>query len=130
VPKFTVIIGGSFGAGNYGMCGRAFDPRFVWMWPNARISVMGGEQAANVLAQVRRDALEKAGKPWSAGEEQAFRAPIIDQYTKQGSAYYASARLWDDGVIDPMDTRNVLALGLSAACNAPIEKTTFGVFRM
>jgi 3-methylcrotonyl-CoA carboxylase beta subunit len=130
VPKFTVIIGGSFGAGNYGMCGRAFDPRFVWMWPNARISVMGGEQAANVLAQVRRDALEKTGKPWSTEEEQAFKEPILDQYAKQGSAYYASARLWDDGVIDPLDTRAVLTLGLSAALNAPIEKTTFGVFRM
>jgi 3-methylcrotonyl-CoA carboxylase beta subunit len=130
VPKFTVIIGGSFGAGNYGMCGRAFDPRFVWMWPNARISVMGGEQAADVLAQVRRDALEKTGRTWDTEEEQAFRAPIVDQYTKQGSAYYASAHLWDDGVIDPLDTRKVLALGLSAALNAPIEKTTFGVFRM
>jgi 3-methylcrotonyl-CoA carboxylase beta subunit len=130
VPKFTVIIGGSFGAGNYGMCGRAFDPRFVWMWPNARISVMGGEQAANVLAQVRRDAFEKNGKTWSAEEELAFKAPILEQYARQGSAYYASARLWDDGVIDPLTTRNVLALGLSAALNAPIEKTTFGVFRM
>jgi 3-methylcrotonyl-CoA carboxylase beta subunit len=130
VPKFTVIIGGSFGAGNYGMCGRAFDPRFVWMWPNARISVMGGEQAANVLAQVKRDALEKSGKAWSADDERAFKAPILEQYAKQGSAYYASARLWDDGVIDPLQTRNVLALGLSAALNAPIEKTTFGVFRM
>jgi 3-methylcrotonyl-CoA carboxylase beta subunit len=130
VPKFTVIIGGSFGAGNYGMCGRAFDPRFVWMWPNARISVMGGEQAANVLAQVRRDALEKSGKTWSADDEQAFKTPILEQYAKQGNAYYASARLWDDGVIDPLATRNVLALGLSAALNAPIEKTTFGVFRM
>ncbi len=130
VPKFTIIIGGSFGAGNYGMCGRAFDPRFVWMWPNARISVMGGEQAANVLAQVKRDALEKSGRAWSAGDENAFKAPILEQYAKQGNAYYASARLWDDGVIDPLDTRKVLALGLSAALNAPIEKTTFGVFRM
>ena len=130
VPKFTVIVGGSFGAGNYGMCGRAFDPRFVWMWPNARISVMGGEQAAGVLAQVRRDALEKTGKTWSAEDEQAFKTPILEQYAQQGSAYYASARLWDDGVIDPLETRNVLALGLSAALNAPIEKTTFGVFRM
>ena len=130
VPKFTVIVGGSFGAGNYGMCGRAFDPRFVWMWPNARISVMGGEQAAGVLAQVRRDALEKNGKTWSAEDEQAFKTPILEQYAQQGSAYYASARLWDDGVIDPLETRNVLALGLSAALNAPIEKTTFGVFRM
>ena len=130
VPKLTVIIGGSFGAGNYGMCGRAFDPRFVWMWPNARISVMGGEQAAGVLAQVKRDALDKAGKAWSADDERAFRAPILEQYARQGSAYYASARLWDDGVIDPLDTRQVLTLGLSAALNAPIEKTTFGVFRM
>ena len=130
VPKFTVIVGGSFGAGNYGMCGRAFDPRFVWMWPNARISVMGGEQAANVLAQVKRDALEKSGKAWSADDERAFKAPILEQYAKQGSAYYASARLWDDGVIDPLDTRRMLLLGLSAALNAPIEKTAFGVFRM
>jgi len=130
VPKLTVIVGGSFGAGNYGMCGRAFDPRFVWMWPNARISVMGGEQAANVLAQVKRDALEKAGQTWSAGDENDFKAPILEQYAQQGSAYYASARLWDDGVIDPLDTRKVLALGLSAALNAPVEKTTFGVFRM
>ena len=130
VPKFTVIIGGSFGAGNYGMCGRAFDPRFVWMWPSARISVMGGEQAANVLAQVKRDALKKNGQAWSADEENAFKAPVLEQYARQGSAYYASARLWDDGVIDPLDTRQVLALGLSAALNAPIEKTTFGVFRM
>jgi 3-methylcrotonyl-CoA carboxylase beta subunit len=130
VPKFTVIIGGSFGAGNYGMCGRAFDPRFIWMWPNARISVMGGEQAANVLAQVKRDALEKTGQPWSAEEEAAFKTPILEQYAKQGNAYYATARLWDDGLIDPLDTRKVLALGLSAALNAPIGKTTFGVFRM
>jgi len=130
VPKLTVIVGGSFGAGNYGMCGRAFDPRFVWMWPNARISVMGGEQAANVLAQVKRDALEKAGQTWSAGDENDFKAPILEQYAQQGSAYYASARLWDDGVIDPLDTRKVLTLGLSAALNAPVEKTTFGVFRM
>jgi 3-methylcrotonyl-CoA carboxylase beta subunit len=130
VPKLTVIVGGSFGAGNYGMCGRAFDPRFIWMWPNARISVMGGEQAANVLAQVKRDALEKAGQTWSAGDENDFKAPILEQYAQQGSAYYASARLWDDGVIDPLDTRKVLALGLSAALNAPVEKTTFGVFRM
>ncbi len=130
VPKFTVIIGGSFGAGNYGMCGRAFSPRFLWMWPNARISVMGGEQAANVLAQVKREALEKNGKSWSEDEERAFKAPIIEQYAQQSGAYYASARLWDDGVIDPLDTRNMLALGLSASLNAPIEKTTFGVFRM
>ncbi len=130
VPKFTVIIGGSFGAGNYGMCGRAYGPRFLWMWPNARIAVMGGEQAAGVLAQVRRDALEKSGQPWGADEEREFRAPLLEQYERQSSAYYASARLWDDGVIDPLETRTVLALGLSAALNAPIEKTTFGVFRM
>jgi len=130
VPKFTVIIGGSFGAGNYGMCGRAFGPRFLWMWPNARISVMGGEQAASVLATVRRDNLEAAGKAWSAAEEDAFKKPIRDQYETQGHPYYASARLWDDGIIDPAETRNVLGLGLSAAANAPIEETRFGVFRM
>ncbi|HEX4986931.1 MAG TPA: carboxyl transferase domain-containing protein [Burkholderiales bacterium] len=130
VPKLTVIIGGSFGAGNYGMCGRAYSPRFLWMWPNARISVMGGEQAASVLAQVKRDGFEKAGKTWSREEEEAFKAPIRAQYETQGHPYYASARLWDDGVIDPADTRLVLGLGLSAALNAPIEKTRFGVFRM
>jgi 3-methylcrotonyl-CoA carboxylase beta subunit len=130
VPKFTVIIGGSFGAGNYGMCGRAFGPRFLWTWPNARIAVMGGEQAAHVLAQVRRDALEAAGRPWSADEEAAFRAPITDQYAKQSSAWYASARIWDDGVIDPLDTRATLSHALSISLNAPIEKTAFGVFRM
>ncbi|MBI3917536.1 MAG: methylcrotonoyl-CoA carboxylase [Betaproteobacteria bacterium] len=130
VPKFTVIIGGSYGAGNYGMCGRAFDPRFGWMWPNARISVMGGEQAANVLAQVRRKALEKSGAAWSEEEERAFKAPLLEQYERQSSAYYASARLWDDGVIDPCDTRTMLALGLAASLNAPVEKSTFGVFRM
>ncbi|MCM0021174.1 MAG: methylcrotonoyl-CoA carboxylase [Tagaea sp.] len=130
VPKFTVIVGGSFGAGNYGMCGRAFGPRFLWMWPNARISVMGGEQAASVLATVRRDNLEAAGKSWSAEEEAAFKAPIRAQYEHQGHPYYASARLWDDGVIDPAQTRMVLGLGLSAASNAPIEPTKFGVFRM
>jgi 3-methylcrotonyl-CoA carboxylase beta subunit len=130
VPKFTVIIGGSFGAGNYGMCGRAYSPRFLWMWPNARISVMGGEQAASVLATVRRDNLEAAGKSWSAEEEEAFKAPIRQQYERQGHPYYSSARLWDDGVIAPADTRLVLALGLSAALNAPIERTQFGVFRM
>jgi 3-methylcrotonyl-CoA carboxylase beta subunit len=130
VPKFTVIIGGSFGAGNYGMCGRAYGPRFLWMWPNARISVMGGEQAASVLATVRRDNLEAAGKAWSAEEEEKFKAPIRQQYESQGHPYYSSARLWDDGIIDPADTRTVLALGLSAALNAPIEKTQFGVFRM
>jgi 3-methylcrotonyl-CoA carboxylase beta subunit len=130
VPKFTIVIGGSFGAGNYGMCGRAYSPRFLWMWPNARISVMGGEQAAAVLAQVRRDSLEAQGKSWSAQEEAAFKAPIRAQYEKQGHPYYASARLWDDGIIDPADTRMVLALGLSASLNAPIERTPFGVFRM
>jgi 3-methylcrotonyl-CoA carboxylase beta subunit len=130
VPKFTVIVGGSFGAGNYGMCGRAYSPRFLWMWPNARISVMGGEQAASVLATVRRDNLEAAGKTWSAEDEEKFKAPIRQQYETQGHPYYSSARLWDDGVIDPADTRRVLALGLSAALNAAIEKTEFGVFRM
>jgi 3-methylcrotonyl-CoA carboxylase beta subunit len=130
VPKFTVIVGGSFGAGNYGMCGRAFGPRFLWMWPNARISVMGGEQAASVLATVRRDNIEAAGKTWSADEEAAFKSPIRAQYEHQGHPYYASARLWDDGVIDPAQTRMVLGLGLSAASNAPIEPTKFGVFRM
>jgi len=130
VPKFTVIIGGSFGAGNYGMCGRAFGPRFLWMWPNARIAVMGGEQATGVLAQIKRDALEKSGASWSADDEREFRAPILEQYERQSSAYYASARLWDDGVIDPLDTRRVLTLGLSVSLNAPIEKTVFGVFRM
>ncbi len=130
VPKFTVIIGGSFGAGNYGMCGRAYSPRFLWMWPNARISVMGGEQAASVLATVRRDGIEAKGGQWSAQEEEAFKAPIRQQYEDQGHPYYATARLWDDGIIDPADTRRVLALGLAAAQNAPIEDVKFGVFRM
>ena len=130
VPKFTVIIGGSYGAGNYGMCGRAYEPRFLWMWPNARISVMGGEQAANVLATVKRDGIEAKGGQWSAEEEAGFKTPIRDTYEAQGHPYYASARLWDDGVIDPADTRRVLGLGLSAALNAPIEPTKFGVFRM
>jgi 3-methylcrotonyl-CoA carboxylase beta subunit len=130
VPKFTVIIGGSFGAGNYGMCGRAYSPRFLWMWPNARISVMGGEQAASVLATVKRDGIEAKGGQWSADEEEAFKAPIRKQYEEQGHPYYASARLWDDGVIDPTDTRRVLALGLSASLNAPIPETQFGVFRI
>ncbi|VVE86501.1 carboxyl transferase domain-containing protein [Pandoraea bronchicola] len=130
VPKFTVIIGGSFGAGNYGMCGRAYSPRFLWMWPNARISVMGGEQAASVLATVKRDGIEAKGGQWSAGEEDAFKQPIRDQYERQGHPYYASARLWDDGVIDPADTRTVLGLGLSASLNAPIPETRFGLFRM
>ncbi|MBK6746427.1 carboxyl transferase domain-containing protein [Ottowia sp.] len=130
VPKFTVIIGGSFGAGNYGMCGRAYSPRFLWMWPNARISVMGGEQAASVLATVKRDGIEGKGGAWSAEEEEAFKAPIRQQYEEQGHPYYATARLWDDGIIDPADTRRVLALGLSAAQNAPVEDVKFGVFRM
>jgi 3-methylcrotonyl-CoA carboxylase beta subunit len=130
VPKFTVIIGGSFGAGNYGMCGRAYGPRFLWMWPNARISVMGGEQAASVLATVKRDGIEAKGGTWSEAEEEAFKAPIRAQYESQGHPYYASARLWDDGVIDPVDTRMCLALGLSAALNAPIPEAKFGVFRM
>ena len=130
VPKFTVIIGGSFGAGNYAMCGRAYQPRFLWTWPNARISVMGGEQAASVLATVRRDALEARGETWPAEEEEAFKAPIRDQYESQGHPYYATARLWDDGVIDPIDTRRVLGLALAAAANAPVEQGRFGVFRM
>lgn len=130
VPKFTILIGGSFGAGNYGMCGRAFGPRLLFLWPNARISVMGGEQAASVLATVRRDGIEAKGGSWSAQEEEAFKAPIRDQYETEGHPYYATARLWDDGIIMPADTRRVLALGLSAALNAPIEDTRFGVFRM
>ena len=130
VPKFTVLIGGSFGAGNYGMCGRAFGPRMLWMWPNSRISVMGGEQAASVLAQVKRDALEAGGEKGSVEDEENFKAPIREQYESQGHPYYASARLWDDGIIKPSDTRMVLGLGLSAAMNAPIVKTNYGIFRM
>ncbi len=130
VPKFTVIIGGSFGAGNYGMCGRGFSPRMLWMWPNARISVMGGEQAASVLATVRRDGIESKGGIWSADEEAAFKAPIREQYEIQGHPYYASARLWDDGVIDPKDTRKILSLAISASLNSPIPETKFGLFRM
>ncbi len=130
VPKFTVIVGGSFGAGNYGMCGRAYAPRFLWTWPNSRISVMGGEQAANVLATVRRDSIEAKGGTWSADDEAAFKAPIRDQYETQGNPYYATARLWDDGVIDPRDTRMCLALGLALANQQPIPETRFGVFRM
>ena len=130
VPKFTIIIGGSFGAGNYGMCGRAYSPRFLWMWPNARISVMGGEQAASVLATVKRDGIEGKGGQWSMEEEEAFKAPIKQQYEDQGHPYYATARIWDDGIIDPADTRRVLALGLSASLNAPIPETKFGLFRM
>ena len=130
VPKFTVIIGGSYGAGNYGMCGRAFNPRFLWMWPNARISVMGGEQAATVLATVRRDGIEAKGGTWSAEDEEAFKAPIRAQYEHEGHPYFASARLWDDGIIDPADTRRTLAMGISVALNRPIGRTRFGVFRM
>jgi 3-methylcrotonyl-CoA carboxylase beta subunit/propionyl-CoA carboxylase len=130
VPKFTVIIGGSFGAGNYGMCGRAYEPRFLWMWPNARISVMGGEQAAGVLTSVKREQLARGGKTLSADEEEAIRRPILDKYEHEGSPYFSTARLWDDGVLDPVDTRNALALGLSAAFNAPIPAPKFGVFRM
>ena len=130
VPKFTVIIGGSFGAGNYGMCGRAYQPRQLWMWPNARISVMGGEQAASVLAQVKQEQRERRGKPMSDGEVQALKAPILAKYEEEGSPYYSTARLWDDGIIPPADTRAVLGLGLSTALNAPIPETRFGVFRM
>ncbi len=130
VPKLTLVIGGSFGAGNYGMCGRAYSPRMLFMWPNARVSVMGGEQAAAVLSQVRRDGIEARGGSWSSDEEEAFKAPIREQYEHQGHPYYASARIWDDGIIDPIDTRKVLGLSLSATLNAPIEKTSFGVFRM
>ena len=130
VPKVTMLIGGSFGAGNYGMCGRAYSPRFLWMWPNARISVMGGEQAASVLATVRRDGVEARGGSWSADDEAAFKAPIRAQYDHQGHPYYATARLWDDGIVDPAQTRRVLGLSLSAALNAPIEPTRFGLFRM
>ncbi|BAP41964.1 propionyl-CoA carboxylase [Pseudomonas sp. StFLB209] len=130
VPKFTVIIGGSFGAGNYGMCGRAFDPRFLWMWPNARIGVMGAQQAAGVLVQVKREQAERAGQAFSDADEQQLRQPIVEQYERQAAATYSSARLWDDGVIDPAQTREVLALAISASLNAPIEATRFGVFRM
>jgi 3-methylcrotonyl-CoA carboxylase beta subunit len=130
VPKLTVILGGSFGAGNYGMCGRAFNPRFLWTWPNARISVMGGEQAASVLATVKRDGIEARGGKWSAQEEEGFKAPIREQYERQGHPYYATARLWDDGVIDPADTRRVLGLALEVVRRAPLEETRFGVFRM
>ncbi len=130
VPKFTVVIGGSFGAGNYGMCGRAYDPRFLWMWPNARISVMGGEQAASVLATVKRDGIESRGGEWSAEEEESFKEPIRDQYEHQGSPYYSTARLWDDGIIDPLDTRRVLGMGLAAAAHAPVPPPSYGIFRM
>ncbi|HEV7626615.1 MAG TPA: carboxyl transferase domain-containing protein, partial [Streptomyces sp.] len=135
VPKLTVVIGGSYGAGNYSMCGRAYSPRFLWMWPNAKISVMGGEQAAAVLATVKRDQLEARGEEWSADEEAEFRAPVRSQYEEQGNAYYATARLWDDGVIDPLETRTVLGLALTACANAPLPRkdsaeSGFGVFRM
>lgn len=130
VPKFTVVIGGSFGAGNYGMCGRAYEPRFLWMWPNARISVMGGEQAASVLATVRRDGIEAKGGTWSAEEEEAFRQPIREQYEAQGSPYYSTARLWDDGIIDPADTRRVLGLSLAAASHSALPEPRYGIFRM
>ena len=130
VPKYTIIIGGSFGAGNYGMCGRAYSPRFVWMWPNARIGVMGGEQAASVLATVKRDGIEAKGGAWSKDEEQAFKQPLLDQFEHQSHPYYASARLWDDGIINPVDTRRVLGLALSAGLNQPIPDSQFGVFRM
>ncbi len=130
VPKFTVIIGGSYGAGNYGMCGRAFNPRFLWMWPNARICVMGPEQASSVLATVKREQIEKAGKTWTAEEEEAFKTPVRDKLASEAHPYFASARLWDDGVIDPADTRRVLGLAISAALNKPVEATKFGVFRM
>ncbi|KAF9167278.1 Methylcrotonoyl-CoA carboxylase beta chain, mitochondrial [Actinomortierella ambigua] len=130
VPKLTVILGGSFGAGNYGMCGRAYSPRFMWMWPNARISVMGGEQAAGVLSQVKRDGMKKKGQDWDPKDEEAFKKPIVELYEKEGHPYFSSARLWDDGVINPEDTRAVLGMGLSAALNAPIQDTKFGVFRM
>ncbi len=130
VPKLTVVIGGSFGAGNYSMCGRAYGPRFLWMWPNARISVMGGEQAASVLAAIRREQIEARGEKWAGEEEEAFKAPLRAQYDEQGSPYYSTARLWDDGVIDPLDTRRVVSLGLSAAANAPLDDVGYGVFRM
>jgi 3-methylcrotonyl-CoA carboxylase beta subunit len=130
VPKLTVVIGGSFGAGNYSMCGRAYSPRFLWMWPNARVSVMGGEQAASVLATIRRQRMEAAGEPVDTEAEEAFKEPIRRQYEEQGSPYYATARLWDDGVIDPLDTRRVVALALAAAANAPLDDVGYGVFRM
>jgi acetyl-CoA carboxylase carboxyltransferase component len=130
VPKFTVIVGGSFGAGNYGMCGRAYEPRLLWMWPNARISVMGAQQAASVLTTVKREQLIREGKTLSDADDAAIRQPILDKYETEGSPYYSTARLWDDGILDPVDTRQMLALGLSAAFNAPIPAAKFGVFRM
>ena len=130
VPKITLVLGGSYGAGNYGMCGRAYSPRFLFTWPNARISVMGGEQAASVLATVKRDNIEAGGGVWSEVEEEGFKNPIREQYEEEGNPYYATARLWDDGIIAPNETRRVLALAFSAALNAPVEETRFGVFRM
>ena len=130
VPKFTILIGGSFGAGNYGMCGRAFGPRFLFSWPNSRISVMGGEQAASVLATIRRDALEARGESWSVESEEAYKSPVRQRYEIEGDPYHATARLWDDGIIDPIHTRDVLGLSIGAALNAPISETRFGVFRM
>ena len=130
VPRLTVIIGGSFGAGNYAMCGRAYDPRFLWTWPNARVSVMGGEQAASVLSSVKRDSMEARGEQWSESEEDEFRKPILDQYETQGNPYYGTSRLWDDGIIDPRDTRDVLGLAISTSLNAPMPETNFGIFRM
>ena len=130
VPKLTVVIGGSYGAGNYSMCGRAYSPRFLWMWPNARISVMGGEQAASVLATVRADQLDASGRPWSPEDAEAFKAPIRAQYEHQGNPYYSTARLWDDGIIDPADTRTVLGLALGICAQAPLEPISYGVFRM
>jgi 3-methylcrotonyl-CoA carboxylase beta subunit/propionyl-CoA carboxylase len=130
VPKFTVVIGGSFGAGNYGMCGRAYDPRFLWMWPNARISVMGGEQAASVLSTVKRDQLAREGRTLTPEEDAHIREPILEKYEREGSPYYSTARLWDDGIIDPLHTRDALALGISAACNAPVPPVRYGIFRM
>lgn len=130
VPKFTVIVGGSYGAGNYGMCGRAYNPTMMWMWPNARISVMGGEQAAGVMAQVTREIKQRKGEAWSDEQEANFKQPIIDQYEQEGHPYYASARLWDDGIIDPKQTRNVLKQALNAVAHAPIPDSQFGIFRM
>jgi len=130
VPKFTVLVGGSYGAGNYGMCGRAYSPRFLFTWPNSRISVMGGEQAAGVLATIAQEQRRREKKPWTADEEKALKDPILKKYEEEGSPYYSTARLWDDGIIDPADTRRVLAMSLSAALNAPIEQTKFGIFRM
>ena len=130
VPKLTLVTGGSFGAGNYGMCGRAYSPRFMFMWPNARISVMGGEQAASVLATVKRDGMERRGEEWPTDDEEKFKDPIRELYEKEGSPYFSTARLWDDGIIDPADSRRVLGLALSAALNAPLGERGFGVFRM